>query len=329
MVRRLVDAGASALVLPSLFEEEVLDDEVRAQPRARGRIRALRRGARLLPAGDVRPDDQDQSTAISPTSTPSGTAVDVPVIASLNATSTGSWIRYAGMLGRRRGIDAIELNVYDVAADPSRSGERGGSRAHRPRRRRLRRASTCPSRVKLSPYYSSLGHFARSCRRRRRRRDGAASTASTSPTSTSTRSRVIPRLELSSPWELRLPLRWIAILRPTRAGPVAGRQLSGIASGRDVAKALLVGADVADDDLRRAAPRSRAHRPGRGRTASVGDRARLRLGRPSCAAASAMPTARTPRRSSGPTTCERSTRGRHRSRGGRAGSRPRQPPTVD
>jgi len=100
-----------------------------------------------------------------------------------------------------------------------------------------------PVAVKLSPYYSSLGHLARSFAAA-----GAAGLVCFNrfyqPDLDVDTREVIPRVELSSSWELRLPLRWIAILRPL-VPELSLAATSGIASGRDVAKALLVGADVA------------------------------------------------------------------------------------
>ena len=100
-----------------------------------------------------------------------------------------------------------------------------------------------PVAVKLSPYYSSLGHLARSFRPA-----GAAGLVCFNrfyqPDLDVDTREVVPRIDLSSPWELRLPLRWIAILRPLLPD-VSLAASSGVASGRDVAKALLVGADVA------------------------------------------------------------------------------------
>ena len=238
-VRRLVDAGASAVVLPSLFEEEVVHEEVELN-------RALEAGSdHFAEALDYFPDTAsrlsspvdrhlDHVAAVRE-------AVDVPVIASLNATSSGSWIRFAALLADA-GASAVELNVYDVAADASRSGTQV-EQDHIALVADVCGALHVPVAVKLSPYYSSLGHLARSladagaaglvCFNRFYQPDLDVDTRD-----------VVPRIELSSPWELRLPLRWIAILRPI-VPDLSLAASSGIESGRDVAKALLVGADVA------------------------------------------------------------------------------------
>ena len=139
----------------------------RAQPGARGRVRALRRGARLLPRR--RRPSSTPATATWPISSASRRRRRVPVIASLNATTPAAWTRYARMI-EDAGADALELNLYHLAADPTRTA--ADMEADRPRRDRRGAAprSAIPLAVKLSPYYSAMANFAAERRRGRRRR---------------------------------------------------------------------------------------------------------------------------------------------------------------
>ena len=240
MVRRLVAAGASAIVLPSLFEEEMVHEEVELslalEAGSEQFAEALDYFPNAAPTRLSSPVDRHLDHVAA-----ARDAVDVPVIASVNATSSGSWIRYAALLVDA-GASAIELNVYDVAADASRSGAQLET-DHIGLVTDVCAAIDVPVAVKLSPYYSSLGHLARSFAGA-----GAAGLVCFNrfyqPDLDVDSREVLPRIELSSPWELRLPLRWIAILRPLVPG-LSLAASSGIESGRDVAKALLVGADVA------------------------------------------------------------------------------------
>jgi dihydroorotate dehydrogenase (fumarate) len=236
--RRLAGAGAAAIVMPSLFEEEILREEVELN-------HALESGTEhFAEALDYFPDVREMATTADRYLTALErlkAAVDVPVIASLNAASTGGWVRYASLLAGA-GADAIELNLYSVAADPDRSGadvedEKLAVVAA------VRSGIGVPLAVKLSPYLSSVAHFAH--RVVHAGADGLVLfNRFYQPDVDLEALEVVPRLDLSAPWELRLPMRWIAILRPKLPG-ISLAATSGIASGLDAAKAIAVGADVA------------------------------------------------------------------------------------
>jgi len=141
------------------------------------------------------------------------------------------------------GADALELNLYRVAGDPTRNSEDVES-ADLEIIRSVRQSLTIPLAVKLSPYYSAMAHFTQ------RVIDAGADglvlfNRFYQPDLDLDTLEVINRVELSDSSELRLPLRWIAILRPQLGDGVSIAATSGVHSGTDVVKALMVGADVA------------------------------------------------------------------------------------
>lgn len=238
--RQLADAGVGAIVLPSLFSEDIEHEELQLNAALEAGAEQVAEALGYFPRHAVDGLDPPADRHLAHLEAVRE-AVDVPVIASVNAHSSGSWVRYAQLL-TDAGASALELNVYDVAADTHRAG--GDYEAdHVGLVGDVCAAVDVPVAVKLSPYYSSLGHVARSLVDA-----GAAGLVCFNrfyqPDLDPDTREVVPRVDLSSPWELRLPLRWIAILRPALPG-VSLAASSGVASGRDVAKALLVGADVA------------------------------------------------------------------------------------
>jgi dihydroorotate dehydrogenase (fumarate) len=235
---RLVEAGAAALGLPSLFEEEILEEEIELNRSLEAGSDQFAEALDYFPAissytgtGDQYLDRLRQIKA----------RVAVPVIASLNASTPGGWVRYARLM-QDAGADALELNLYHVAADPSKTASDMEARdldvigA-------VRGAIDIPLAVKLSPYYSAFAGFAR------RVVDAGADglvlfNRFYQPDLDLESLDVVARLELSRPSELRLPMRWIAILRPQLPPGVSLAATSGIHDGTDAIKALMVGADV-------------------------------------------------------------------------------------
>ena len=237
--RAVADAGAAAIVMPSLFEEEILNDEI-----SLGRVldAGTEHFAEALDYFPAVPSFQHAGDQYRATLEAIKAAVPIPVIASLNATTAGGWTEWAAHLAAA-GADAIELNLYHVAADPGRNAA-DVEAADLDVIRAVASTVEVPVAVKLSPYYSSLANFAASAVAA-----GAAGLVLFNrfyqPDLDLDALDVVPRLELSRPSELRLPLRWLAILRPQLGAGVALAATSGVHSGTDVAKALMAGADVA------------------------------------------------------------------------------------
>jgi dihydroorotate dehydrogenase (fumarate) len=238
MVRRLERAGVGAIVLPSLFEEEILAEEIEL-------TRSLEQGTEVFAeALDYFPAVQSFASAADrylAALERVKTATAVPIIASLNATSPGGWVAYARRI-QEAGADALELNLYHVAADPRLSGTELEARDLAVIAA-VRAAITIPLAVKLSPFYSAFANFATSAT------DAGADglvlfNRFYQPDLDLESIEVVPRLDLSDPWEMRLPVRWIAILRPQLDPTISLAATSGAHSGEDVAKGLLVGADV-------------------------------------------------------------------------------------
>ncbi len=235
-VRRLADAGVGAVVLHSLFEEEL--------------ARQAARNARLVEAGT---DSFAESLSYFPDSAGeepgprrylsllerATAAVEIPVIASLNGVTPGGWTGYARAI-QDAGAVAIELNIYYVPASPSISG-RDVEQLHLDILQSVKGEVTVPVAIKLSPYFSSIGEMARQL-------DAAGADALVlfnrflQPDIDTESLQAIPAVELSNPAEARLPRTWIALLHGRLHAALAAS--TGVDGPNDVAKYLLAGADV-------------------------------------------------------------------------------------
>jgi dihydroorotate dehydrogenase (fumarate) len=222
-LRRLEAAGAGAVVLPSLFEEELEEAPSRAGAEPGGQA-----GYGAGPGAYLSLVTQAKQ------------ALSVPVVASLNGVSRGGWSGYASRL-EAAGADALELNIYYVSSRPGLSGNEVEWH-YLDVVRAVRQAIAIPLAVKLSPYFSSLVNMAGQLVE-----SGANGLVLFNrfyqPDLDIETMEVLPALELSTSVELRLPLRWIAILH--RRHRVSLAASTGIHTATDVLKVLLAGADVA------------------------------------------------------------------------------------
>jgi dihydroorotate dehydrogenase (fumarate) len=234
--KRLEDGGAAAIVLHSLFEEQITMDET-------GRIHGMDpsdpRFTDLLAtyptesAYALNPDDYLEHVRRLKD------ALAIPVIGSLNGVTRQVWLKTAVGIAQA-GADALELNMYEVAADPEDSGAAIEGRL-RDVILDLKRMLTIPIAVKLSPYFTTLTHMARQL-------DAAGADGLVlfnrfyQPDIDLATLTVQPRIALSTSAELLLRLRWIAALRGTVRASLA--LSGGVANAEDGIKGLLAGADV-------------------------------------------------------------------------------------
>lgn len=230
-------AGAGAIVLPSLFEEQIEHETSEIDRLYSLHHESFGEATSFFPELDDYNTGADSYVLLVEAARD---RVDIPVIASLNGTNVGGWLRYARLL-EDAGADAIELNLYSVAADPALDA--GFLESEQLELIRLvSERLTIPLAVKLSPFYTSLASFLVGVREA-----GAAGIVLFNrfyaPDLDLDSLDVAPRISLSTPHELRLPLRWIGIARDFLDISIAGS--TGVHSGRDAAKLILAGADVA------------------------------------------------------------------------------------
>jgi len=235
-VRQLEDAGCAAIVLHSLFEEQISQEQS-------GRIHHMdpldRKFATVLSyfpepkSYALGPDEYLEHLRLVKA------AVKIPVIGSLNGTTAESWLAFAKLIGQA-GADAIELNMYEVVTD---SDQTALTVEHELKQivADLTRDLKIPVSVKLSPFFTAFGNVAREIERA-----GAGGLVLFNrflqPDIDIRHMAVWPRLELSDSAELLLRLRWLAILRGRLRCSLA--VTGGVATPNDGIKALLAGADV-------------------------------------------------------------------------------------
>ncbi|HTG47341.1 MAG TPA: dihydroorotate dehydrogenase-like protein [Actinomycetota bacterium] len=235
-LKELQDAGAAAVVMQSLFEEQIEHEEVQVQ-------RVLETGLDAFPeATSYFPDLEDYNTGpeeylrhLEATKR----ELTIPVIGSLNGISVGGWVRYARLI-QDAGADALELNVYLIAADPAETGEQV-ERRYLDLVAAVRSSVSIPLAVKVGPFFSSMANMAH--RLVEAGADGLVLfNRFLQPDIDLETLEVVPTLHLSTSAELLLGLRWIAILRGQLDGSLAAT--TGVHTPEDALKMLLAGADV-------------------------------------------------------------------------------------
>jgi dihydroorotate dehydrogenase (fumarate) len=233
-VRELEDAGAPMIVMHSLFEEQIRREAVATTRALEAHKESYAEALSYFPEPDdfeLGPDDYlDQLQRIKK-------AVEVPVIASLNGTTVGGWIQHA-LLMEQAGADGLELNLYEVAADPGEPGEQVESRALEIVDW-VKRSLSIPVAVKLSPFYSSLANMAR--RLDELNVDGLLLfNRFYQPNIDVEALQAEPTVHLSDSSELLLRLRWLALLYGKIEASLA--VTGGVHDSVDAIKAVMAGA---------------------------------------------------------------------------------------
>jgi len=233
-LRRLDDAGIGAVVLPSVFQEQL---ESSASDYA-SIAEACAEGPAFFAARDGGPYGLIPESHLALVMR-ARAELSVPIIASLNGASASHWTRYAALL-EEAGADALELNLYFVPIDPMESGAAVEQR-YLDVLDSVRQAVKIPVAVKMPPYFSSIGNMA--SRLLAGGADGLVIfNRYLQPDIDLQRLELSRELELSSAREIRLPLLWIALLAGRINGSLAAS--GGVESAEQVVKYLLAGADA-------------------------------------------------------------------------------------
>ncbi len=236
-IKALEDAGASAIVMYSLFEEQIIHDQ-RALDHFLARTSETHAEAlSYFPDQgeyNLGPDDYLEHIHIAKSAT------DIPIIGSLNGVSAGGWIDYAKKI-EQAGADGLELNVYYIPTDPRHSAA-DIENIYIEDLKLIKSSVSIPVAMKLSPFFSSMANMAQ-------RLDEAGADALVmfnrfyQPDLDLEALEVVPEVYLSQPNEGRVPLRWIAILYGRIKASMAAT--TGIHGAQDALKMLMAGADVA------------------------------------------------------------------------------------
>jgi dihydroorotate dehydrogenase (fumarate) len=235
-IKRMEDAGASAIVFHSLFEEQLRRDHREVHYYLEQSTESFAEALTYFPeppAFKVGPEAYVEHIAKAKA------AVEIPIIGSLNGATFGGWMKYAREI-EQAGADALEVNIYSVPTDPDVSAE-DIEQSYLTILASLKAQLKIPVAVKLSPYFTNLAQFAR-----RLDRTGANALVLFNrfyqPDIELETLEILPNVLLSTPMAMRLPMRWIAILYGRIGANLAAT--SGIHRATDALKMLMAGADV-------------------------------------------------------------------------------------
>jgi len=235
-IERMQDAGASAVVLYSLFEEQLRQDRLELNT-------SLEHGTQSSPES-LTYFPESESYKLGPEEylahiQKAKKAVQIPIIASLNGSMDGDWTQYAKLI-EKAGADALELNIYSIPTDLNMTGAEV-EQTYFDILKAVKAELSIPVAMKLSPFFSNFANMAK-------RLDDAGADGLVlfnrfyQPDIDLDTLEVKPNILLSTPMAMRVPLRWIAILYDRIRANLAGT--SGIHRATDVLKMLMAGADV-------------------------------------------------------------------------------------
>jgi dihydroorotate dehydrogenase (fumarate) len=235
-IKRLEDAGAAAVVMFSLFEEQIRQENAAFEYLMESGTESFAESLSYFPAVDDYHVGTESYLEILRRASES---TAIPIIASLNGVTNEGWVDYARQM-QQAGAQGIELNVYYIPADLSLSG-RDVEQRYVDVLKAVKAAVTIPVALKLSPFFSAMGEMAK-------RFDAAGANALVlfnrfyQPDFDLEKLEVRTNLELSTPNEIRLPLLWIAILYGRIDASLAAT--GGVHSATEIIKYLMAGADV-------------------------------------------------------------------------------------
>ncbi len=236
MVKKLEDAGAAAVVVYSLFEEQITHDQSEYDHYMTSNTESFAEALNYFPAtNDYNMGPDQYLRHISNLKS----AVEIPVIGSLNGVSAGGWLKYAKQI-EEAGADGLELNVYYIPTNIDKDGA-VIEEIYLRDLIKVKKELKIPVAMKLSPYFSSMSNMAKKL-------DAAGADALVlfnrfyQPDLDIENLEVVPNLDLSNNWEMRLPLRWIAILHSRIKANLAAT--TGIHKYEDVLKMIMAGADI-------------------------------------------------------------------------------------
>ena len=236
-VKALEDAGAAAIVVYSLFEEQITHEANALDFYLSQTGESYAEALSYFPhTEDFKLGPDEYLNHISKIKQ----SVDIPIIGSLNGVSVGGWMKYAKNI-EEAGADGLELNVYYIPTDNNLPGSQV-EQIYINNLMAVKENISIPVAVKLSPYFSSMANLAKKL-------DSAGANALVmfnrfyQPDFDLETLEVVPNLTLSSKWELRLPLRWLAILYGNVKASLAAT--SGVQDYEDILKVVMAGGDVA------------------------------------------------------------------------------------